>query len=185
MEWLDKVCEIPLNSFFGSELSFTLWANGYANKKNEFRDSMLETAKFSSCLVPGIGLLTWNPHFWLLCEREIYFPFFCNHTIKKTECQIDAFELWWGSRLLRVPWTAKRSNQSIFFFFLISWKLITLQYCSGFCHILKWISHGFTCVPHPDPPSHLPLHPIPRSSQCTRSERFSHASHLGWWSVSP
>ena len=33
--------------------------------------------------------------------------------------------------------------------------------CSGFCHTLKWISHGFTCVPHPDPPSHLPFHPIP------------------------
>ena len=46
-------------------------------------------------------------------------------------------------------------------FFFISWRLITLQYCSGFCHTLKWISHGFTCVPHPDPPSHLPLHPIP------------------------
>ena len=45
-------------------------------------------------------------------------------------------------------------------FFLISWRLITLQYCSEFCHTLKWISHGFTCVPHPDPPSHLPLHPI-------------------------
>ena len=34
-------------------------------------------------------------------------------------------------------------------------------YCSGFCHTLKWNSHGLTCVPHPDPPSHLPLHPIP------------------------
>ena len=34
-------------------------------------------------------------------------------------------------------------------------------YCSGFCHTLKWNSHGFTCIPHPDPPSHLPLHPIP------------------------
>ena len=34
-------------------------------------------------------------------------------------------------------------------------------YCSGFCHTLKWNSHGFTCVPHPDPPSHLPLHPLP------------------------
>ena len=47
------------------------------------------------------------------------------------------------------------------FFFFISWRLITLQYCSGFCHILKWISQGFTCVPHPDPNSHLPLHLIP------------------------
>ena len=35
-------------------------------------------------------------------------------TIKKTECQrIDAFELWCRRRLLRVPWTAMRSNQSI------------------------------------------------------------------------
>ena len=35
-------------------------------------------------------------------------------TIKKVECQrIDAFELWYWRRLLRVPWTARRSNQSI------------------------------------------------------------------------
>ena len=34
--------------------------------------------------------------------------------MKKAECQrIDAFELWWWRRLLRVPWTARRSNQSI------------------------------------------------------------------------
>ena len=35
-------------------------------------------------------------------------------TIRKAECQrIDAFELWCWGRLLRVPWTARRSNQSI------------------------------------------------------------------------
>ena len=35
-------------------------------------------------------------------------------TMKKAECQrIDAFELWCWKRLLRVPWTARRSNQSI------------------------------------------------------------------------
>ena len=35
-------------------------------------------------------------------------------TIKKAECRkIDAFELWYWRRLLRVPWTARRSNQSI------------------------------------------------------------------------
>ena len=34
--------------------------------------------------------------------------------IKKAECpRIDAFELWCWRRLLRVPWTARRSNQSI------------------------------------------------------------------------
>ena len=35
-------------------------------------------------------------------------------TVKKAECQrIDAFELWCWRRLLKVPWTARRSNQSI------------------------------------------------------------------------
>ena len=35
-------------------------------------------------------------------------------TIKKHErCEIDAFELWCWKRLLRVPWTARRSNQSL------------------------------------------------------------------------
>ena len=35
-------------------------------------------------------------------------------TIKKAECRrIDAFEVWCWRRLLRVPWTARRSNQSI------------------------------------------------------------------------
>ena len=37
-----------------------------------------------------------------------------NWTIKKAECiRIGAFELWCWRRLLRVPWTARRSNQSI------------------------------------------------------------------------
>ena len=35
-------------------------------------------------------------------------------TVKKAECRrIDAFELWYWRRLLRVPWTSRRSNQSI------------------------------------------------------------------------
>ena len=35
-------------------------------------------------------------------------------TVKKAECgKIDAFELWCWGRLLRIPWTARRSNQSI------------------------------------------------------------------------
>ena len=38
----------------------------------------------------------------------------CELDLKKAECQkIDAFELWCWRRFLRVPWTAKRSNQSI------------------------------------------------------------------------
>ena len=48
------------------------------------------------------------------------YGFFSSHvgyeswTVKKAECQrIDAFELWCWRRLLRVPWTIRRSNQSI------------------------------------------------------------------------
>ena len=68
----------------------------------------------------------------------------------------------------------------LIFIFFISWRLIILQYCSGFCHTLKWISHGFTCVPHPDPPLPPPPPPDPSgSSQCTRPEHLSHASNLG------
>ena len=71
-------------------------------------------------------------------------------------------------------------------FIFISWKLITLHYWSGFCHTLTWISHGFPCVPHPYPPSSLPLHPIPLGlPNAPALEHLSHASNLDWWSVSP
>ena len=53
------------------------------------------------CLVKAMGF----PVVMFGCERW---------TVKKAECQrIDAFELWCWRRLLRVPWTARRSNQSI------------------------------------------------------------------------
>ena len=47
--------------------------------------------------------------------KSMVFMYGCESwTIKKAECQIiDAFELWRWRRLLRVPWTARRSNQSI------------------------------------------------------------------------
>ena len=58
-------------------------------------------------------------------------------TKKKAECQrIDAFELWCWRRLLRVPWTARRSNQSIL-------KGINLEYSlEGLMLKLKFQSFG-------------------------------------------
>ena len=57
----------------------------------------------------------------------------------------------------------KNSTQDLCLFFFsfifISW--ITLQYHSGSCHTLTWISHWFISIPHPDPPSHLLLHLLP------------------------
>ena len=46
-------------------------------------------------------------HVWTIYMSESW-------TIKKVKCRkIDVFELWCWRRLLRVPWTARRSNQSI------------------------------------------------------------------------
>ena len=66
-------------------------------------------------------------------------------TVKKAERQrIDAFELWCGRRLLRVPWTARRSNQSIQMEIspgcsleglMLKWKL---QY---FGHLVEELTH--------------------------------------------
>ena len=38
--------------------------------------------------------------------------------------------------------------------FIFNWRIIALQYCSGFCHVSAWMSHWYTYVP-----SHLPPHP--------------------------
>ena len=75
----------------------------------------------------------------------------------------------------------------IFFYdgFIYFHWLITLQYCSGFCHTLTWISHGCTCVPHPEPPSRLPPLPIPQGHPSAPApSTLSHASNLDWRFVS-
>ena len=73
----------------------------------------------------------------------------------------------------------------LFFFFNFNRRLITLQYCSGFCHTLTRISHGCTCVPHPEPPSHLPPHLIPPGHPSAPApSTLSRASNLDWRFVS-
>ena len=62
------------------------------------------------------GDITWSTKVHLV--KAMVFPvvmYGCESwTIKKAECRrIDSFELWCWRRLLRVPWTARRSNQSI------------------------------------------------------------------------
>ena len=64
-------------------------------------------------------------------------------TIKKAECQrIDAFELWCWRRLLRVPWTARRSNQFILKQispeYALERLMLKLQY---FGHVCKELNH--------------------------------------------
>ena len=69
--------------------------------------------------------------------------------------------------------------------FFFNWRLNTLQHCGGFCHTFTWISHGCACVPHPEPPFHLPHHSIPQGHPSAPAlSTLSHASNLDWWSIS-
>ena len=54
-----------------------------------------------------------------------------------------------------------------------------------FCHTSTWIRHGCTCVPHPEPPSHLPHHTIPLGHPSAPAlSVLYHASNLDWRFVS-
>ena len=86
-------------------------------------------------------------------------------------------------------WSTDRMTTYPFFlnlkFIYFNWRLISLQYCSGFWHTLTWISHGCICVPHPENPSHLPSHTIPQGHPSAPAlSTLSHAPNLDWWSVS-
>ena len=68
--------------------------------------------------------------------------------------------------------------QILFFFFYF-----TILY--WFCHTLTWICHGCTCVPHPEPPSHIPPHPIPLGHpNAPAPSILYHASNLDWRFIS-
>ena len=51
--------------------------------------------------------------------------------------------------------------RSFAYFIILFIYLFLFFICSEFCHTLKRKGLGFTCLPHPDPPSHLPPHPLP------------------------
>ena len=80
---------------------------------HEIKRCLLLARKPRQCISREIALLT-KVHL----DKTMVFPvvmYRCESwTIKKAECQrIDTFELWCWRRLLRVPWTARRSNQSV------------------------------------------------------------------------
>ena len=69
------------------------------------------------------------------------------------------------------------------FIYLLEANNFTILY--WFCHTLTWIHHGCTCVPHPDPLSHLPSHPILLDHPSAPApSTLYHALNLDWWSVS-
>ena len=70
-----------------------------------------------------------------------------------------------------------------FMYLFLEANCFTILY--WFSHTLTWICHGCTCVPHPEPSSHLPPHPIPQGCPSALALRaLFHTSNLDWWSIS-
>ena len=70
--------------------------------------------------------------------------------------------------------------QTLSFIYLFNFTLLY-----WFCHTLTWISHRCTRVPHPEPSSHLPPHPIPLGHPSAPAPSILYpASNLDWWIVS-
>ena len=68
---------------------------------------------------------------------------------------------------------------TFFFFSFILFLNFTILY--WFCQILKWIHHRYTCVPHPEPSSHLPPHTIPLGRPSAPAPCIQYrASNLDW-----
>ena len=92
------------------------WRSGFGKKVMEGKCVQFGSVKFELSLryqrteLRHLGM-------WIQGSRErnkVIYLFVESWTIKKAEHQrIDAFELWCWRRLLKVPWTARRSNQSI------------------------------------------------------------------------
>ena len=79
------------------------------------------------------------------------------------------------------------SVQIIFFvyFFFQFYLFIFFKILYWFCNTLTWICHGCTCVQNPEPPSHLPPHPISLVHPSVPApSTLYHALNLDWWFVS-
>ena len=142
------------------QIHFDIWQNQYnivkLNKKKNKIKSRDITLPTKVRLVKGMvfPVVTYGCESW---------------AIKKAERQrIDAFELWCWRRLLRIPWTARRSNQCILFFFLILFYFLTLQYCIGFAIYQHESATGIHVFPILSPPPSslwvIPVHQPQASS---------------------
>ena len=89
-------------------------------------------------------------------------------------------------KTLRLPTKGKLHLFFLYLYILkklvnFNWRIITLQYCDGFCYTSTWISHRCTCVPPSWAPHNLPPHPIPLGcSRTLSSSALPHASNLLW-----
>ena len=104
-----------------------------------------------------------------------------SYCVRTNEAKAAGFRVYTSDMYL-----LKHVSFSFFFFFLValtSFFFFYLWWILSYIEMKQpWV---YTCSPSRSPlPPPSPPNPS-RSSQCTRSERLSHASNLGWWSVSP
>ena len=127
------------------------------------REVYLSDAHWSVCTLFSISNFSWNTD---KAMKQSPFDRFCHEDREQLFLQAEHAkgELCvtianWGWEDIFLQWLDVTANKkdNFFPFIFIGWRLITLQYCSGFCHSLTWINHGITCIPSPDPPSYPPL----------------------------
>ena len=124
--------------------------------------------KINKEAVPSELAATLGPKLQMKCAKFLYSNIWGvpmqnefsgrNNKMNKKALAVPGLERIYKKWVPESKFTSPNSNIEFFFF---NYYYYYYFYCSGFCHTLKWNSHGFTCVPHPNPPSHLPLHPIP------------------------
>ena len=95
-------------SFLFLPLSFPVHFHWTLNCVSAFSSCRLLNSKCKVIYIKAI-----NPLYWKLPECPNFYRRKTKSTKKAEHQGIDAFELWYWRRLLRVPWTARRSNQSI------------------------------------------------------------------------
>ena len=111
--WQDSNKEMPssLNKYNHRKLTKLItWTTALYNSMKLW--AMLCRATQDEWVMVESSDKTWSTGEWN--GKPLHYPCLESWTIKKAEHQwTDAFELWCWRRLLRVPWTARRSNQSI------------------------------------------------------------------------
>ena len=103
--------------------------------------------------------------------RNDLFKGFKSRRVKRVRC---------SSNLVYLP-------QMAFFFFLsfFNFTIFCFTMLYWFCHKSTWICHGCTCVPYPEPASHLPPHTISLGHPSAPAPSILYpASKLDWWFVS-
>ena len=129
-----------------------------------------ESASFTACLLGTMRGLCYSAKWCVRRKRSFSYPGLDSDLDFAPNCSLRLSSL--SIRWIRIQWLAPES-------FEMNSMQNTLQTDFHFFILSCMSSPSQSPLPPPSPPDPS------RSSQCTRSECLSHASNLGWWSVSP